>query len=145
MLHHWTHGTGHAQQIIPNYSSTFKSTAPTFSGKTIRFELIIIPYLGDKPSNLTQSSANHFSFPPLIIFQDPTTRKFYGNHLQLYLEMEKIKKEYGIEEILTKSYLEWVDIVNQEEKQPEEKERDDMNLRFGHLFKFLIDGVRSKL
>ncbi|MFX1283100.1 MAG: hypothetical protein ACFFB5_05560 [Promethearchaeota archaeon] len=144
MLHHWTHGTGHAQQIIPTYSSTFKSTAPTFSGKTIRFELIIVPYMGDKPSNFIQSLANHFSFPALILFQNNQTGKLYGNHSQLYPKTEKIIKEYGIEEILDKSYLEWVDMANQEEKHPEEKERDDVNLKISHLFKLLIDGIRSK-
>ncbi|UCG03458.1 MAG: hypothetical protein JSW11_05580 [Candidatus Heimdallarchaeota archaeon] len=145
MLHHWTHGTGHAQQIIPSYSSTFKSTAPTFSGKTLEFELMITPYHGDKPSKELQSSANHFSFSPLIIFKDPSTGNVYDNYSQFTQEIESIMEEYGLEEILDKSYLEWVDIVNQEEDKLEDKERDDTNIRFRHLLIFLIDGIRSKI
>ncbi len=144
MLHHWTNGTGHAQQLIPNYSSTFKSTAPTFSGKTLEFELILAPYIGDKPPESIQSSANHFSLSPLIVFQDNRTGKISGNYSQFLPEVEKIVEEYGIQEILTKSYLEWVEMVNQEETQPEDKDRDDVNLKISHMLKFLVDGLRSK-
>ena len=145
MLHHWTNGTGHAQQITPHYSSTFKSTAPTFSGKTLEFELLLAPYLGDKPPESIQSSANHFSLSPLIVFQDSHTGKVHTNHAQILPDVEKIIEEYGIQEIIGKSYLEWVEMVNQEKSQPEDKERDDVNLKFSHMLRFLIDGIRSKL
>ncbi|MFX1515723.1 MAG: hypothetical protein ACFFC6_05395, partial [Promethearchaeota archaeon] len=146
MLHHWTHGTGHAQKITPHYSSTFKSTAPTFSGKTVDFELMIIPYIGDKPSEELQSVANHFSFPPLIVFQDPQTGKISGNFSQFSKKyIEQLIEEYELEDVLNKTYLEWVDLVNQEEEdQMEDKERDDANIKFSHLLTFIIDGIRSK-
>ncbi len=149
MLHHWIQGsTGHAQQIVPNYSSTFKTTAPTFSGKTLDFNLLISPYLiidSDIPPKSIQSFANHFSFPPLIIFQNRLTGQIYGNHSQLNLTIKKIVKKYNLEQILDKTYLEWVDIVNEEETTREEKERDDVNLSMTHMIRFLVDGIRSKL
>ncbi|MFX1538084.1 MAG: hypothetical protein ACFFDI_28145, partial [Promethearchaeota archaeon] len=145
MLHHWTHGTGHAQKIIPSYSSTFKSTAPTFSGKTVEFEIMIAPYIGDEPSKELQSSANHFSLTPLIVFQDPQTGKISGNFSQFSQHIEQLIEEYELNEVLDKTHLEWVDLVNQEKDQVEDKERDDVNLKIQHLLTFLIDGIRSKL
>jgi hypothetical protein len=148
MLHHWIQGsTGHAQQIIPNYSNTFKSTAPTFSGKTLEFNLLLSPYLivdSDMPPKSIQSFANHFSFPPLVIFQDRQTGQVHGNHSLLDDLTKKLVKKYNIEKILNKTYLEWVEIINQEEKIREEKERDDISLSFSHMIRFLIDGLRSK-
>ncbi|MFW9903240.1 MAG: hypothetical protein ACFFFH_02825 [Candidatus Thorarchaeota archaeon] len=145
MLHHWTHGTGHAQKITPHYSGTFKSTAPTFSGKTVEFEIMIAPYLGNKPSTELQSSANHFSFPPLIVYQDPQAGKITGNFSKFSKRyLDQLIKNYELEEVLDKTYLEWVDLINQEIDQVEGKERDDVNIRFQHLLMFLVDGIRSK-
>ena len=146
MLHHWTHGTGHAQKIIPHYSSTFKSTAPTFSGQTVEFELMIAPYIGDRPSEKLQSSANHFSFTPLVVFQDSQTGKISGNFSQFSQQyIEQLIEKYQLEEVLNNTYLEWVELINRESDQVEDKERDDVNIKFNHLLTFIIDGIRSKL
>ena len=146
MFHHWTHGTGHAQKIIPYYSGTFKSTAPTFSGQTVEFEIMLAPYIGDEPSEELQSSANHFSFTPLIAFKDSQTGKLSGNFLQFSQDyINQLIEKYELEEVLNKTYLEWVDLINQENNQIEDKERDDVNIKIHHLLTFLVDGIRSKL
>ena len=49
MLHHWTTGSGFAQKMIPSYSSTFKSTAPTFSGQSVEFDIMIAPARTSSP------------------------------------------------------------------------------------------------
>lgn len=150
MLHHWTQdSTGHAQKIVPTYSSTFKTNAPTFSGKTLNFDLLISPYLvtnTDLPPMSIQSFANHYSLPSLIILQNQKTGKISYNYSDFDSHIEKIIKDYGLEEMLDKEYLEWVDMVNRYtgEEIPEDKERDDVAVSFKHMVTFLIDGIRSK-
>ncbi|UYP43757.1 hypothetical protein NEF87_000042 [Candidatus Lokiarchaeum ossiferum] len=143
MLHHWGTGTGHAQKIIPSYSSTFKSTAPTFSGKNIRFDLVINPYFGDKPQKVIQAMANHYSLPPLIVAWNGTTQKISHNFGQIQAYVKNIIKEYDITSLLEMSYLEWVEKIN-ENHIPENKRRDDLNLSVKHLITLFIDGIRSK-
>ena len=49
LLHYWTEGNGHAQKIVAEMTGTDESTAPTFSGKTVSFNLIISPFIGEIP------------------------------------------------------------------------------------------------
>ncbi|TFH30779.1 MAG: hypothetical protein E4G98_01430 [Promethearchaeota archaeon] len=143
MLHHWTMGSGFAQKMIPGYSSTFKSTAPTFSGKTVEFDLIIATYLGDAPDPNLQMVANHYSFPPLILFYDSQLKQIIHNFAHIQKSVADLIEDYGIANILDKNYLEWVEMVN-ESIIPEEKRRDDINVKFSHMLRLFFDGIRSK-
>ncbi len=143
MLHHWGTGTGHAQQIVPSYSSTFKSTAPTFSGRTVSFDLTVSPYLGDRPPETMQNTLNHFSFPPLILVWDATNQQVHHNFAQIQHSIHAIIEEYDIETLLEMPYLEWVKQIN-ENHVPEQKRRDDLNLSLKHLLTLFFDGIRSK-
>ena len=143
MLHHWTTGSGFAQKMIPSYSSTFKSTAPTFSGKTLDFDLIIAPFLGDAPDLNIQNAANHYSLPPLVLIHNSKTKKVYNNFENIQKSIKSIIKSHNIENILDKGYLEWVEMVN-EGIEPENKRRDDIDVKISHLIRLFFDGIRSK-
>ncbi|MHA1619868.1 MAG: hypothetical protein ACTSVZ_11360, partial [Promethearchaeota archaeon] len=143
MLHHWTTGSGFAQKMIPNYSSTFKSTAPTFSGKTIEFDLIIAPYLGDAPDSNLQAVANHYSIPPLVLLYDSHLKQVLHNFEHIQKSVKNLIEDYDIANLLDMDYLKWVEKVN-EGIVPEEKRRDDINVKLAHYFRLFFDGIRSK-
>ncbi len=143
MLHHWTMGSGFAQKMIPSYSSTFKSTAPTFSGKTVEFDLIIAPYVGDAPDSNLQAVANHYSIPPLVLFYDSHLKQVLHNFEHIQKSVKKIVDDYDIANLLNVDYLKWVEMVN-EGIVSEEKRRDDINVKLAHYFRLFFDGIRSK-
>jgi hypothetical protein len=143
MLHHWTTGSGFAQKMIPGYSSTFKSTAPTFSGQTLKFDLILSPYLGDAPDSSLQAVANHYSFPPLILLQNSQSKTVIHNFAHIQKSVKNLVEEYDLAPLLDLDYLEWVERVN-EGVVPEEKRRDDINIGLRHLLRLFYDGIRSK-
>ena len=143
MLHHWTKGSGFAQKMVPSYSNTFKSTAPTFSGQTVEFDLMIAPYLGDAPNTNLQAVANHYSLPPLVLINNSQTKEIIHNFSHIQKSIKSIVKEYNIANIMNKNYLEWVEMVNKDIV-PEEKRRDDINVKISHLIRLFFDGIRSK-
>jgi hypothetical protein len=117
MLHHWSDGTGHAQQMITNYSTTYRSTAPSFSGQSLAFEIFLIPYAGDAPPANVQALANHLAFPPLVLVEETGAGQQKTRNLQssftpygqasanLFAEFDLVDAE--------RPYLDWVRAVNQ--------------------------------
>jgi hypothetical protein len=144
MLHHWTNGTGHAQSFATKISGTYKSTAPTYSGKNISFDLVIIPYEGDEPPRKIKSFATHFTLPPLILIQKAGEKEYIDNVSEYKKSFDDLNKEYELEDIIDLSYMDWVKLVNQE---PDTKQKQGYSAKLGILayLKLLIDGIRGKL
>ena len=146
MLHHWTDGTGHAQELVKDTFTSYRSTAPTYNGKTLNFELIIAPYLGDEPPEDIQSFANHFSLPPLIIIGKKDEEKIFNNYLQYGRIAERLLDELEIRDIIDMPYIEWVKKVN-ENYNPSEDVADELDIsafRKKVLIRLLIDGIRGR-
>ena len=147
ILHYWTVGSGHAYKITKKMlTHQDQPTAPTFSGKTLEFDLIIAPYKGDKPPESVQSLANHFSLPPLVIIGRKDNMNIINN-FSMYRELaETIKKEYDIEDLMKMSYLEWVRKVNEsfDPNAKEEEHGGGLPLSIGDLLMMLIDGIRGR-
>lgn len=145
-LNYWTDGTGHAQEIIPELFGTYYSTAPTFSGQEINFELVLSPYLGDEPPTKTQNFADHFSFPPLILIGSKESPRMVDN-FSIYNEMADILvQKFDIEELLELSYIEWVRKVNGDfdpEKDGKVKHKP-LNLSLKLMLRLLIDGIKGR-
>ncbi|TXT61618.1 MAG: hypothetical protein BAJALOKI2v1_20071 [Promethearchaeota archaeon] len=146
MFHYWTEGTGHAQEIIPQMFGTFHSTAPTFSGKSISFDLIIIPYVGDRPSETIQSFADHFSLPPLIALGTKKKPKLFNNFEGLNSDIEKVIQDNNLEELFDLSYIQWVRKVNEsfDPKEDEKLPGTKLNLKLKTLLRLLIDGIKGR-
>ncbi len=143
ILHYWTDGTGHAQKFVTTQSSTFRSSAPTFSGKTISFDIVIIPYSGDEPPDSVKSFADHFSLPPLILMSKGGQEKIFNNYSRYRKMAESFLDEFEVREIFNLSYMEWVKKVNIE---PDIFEKKPFMPKMGikTLLTFLIDGIRGK-
>ncbi len=145
-FHYWTEGTGHAQKFIPKLFGNVHSTAPTFSGKIITFELILAPYLGDSPPDFIQSFADHITLPPLILIGKKSDSNLYNNYSKYSKLAKSLKDEFDVENLMNMSYLEWVREVNRDydpsvqEKIPEK----GLNMSIGLMLKLLIDGIRGK-
>lgn len=145
MLHYWTNGTGHAQKIVPKITTTYRSSAPTFSGKTISFDLIISPYLGDKPPESLIAFANHFSLHPLVIIGNEEHPLITDNYSKYDDSVKKIIDKYNLKEIMDLSYLEWVELVNKDYDPSEEvKKSRTENLGIGLMLRMLIDGIKGR-
>ena len=146
MFHYWTEGTGHAQDLIPELFGTFHSTAPTFSGKTLKFDLIIAPYEGDKPPQTIQSFADHFSLPPLISIGTKSNPNVFNNFSYLEDKIQKIIRENDLTELFDLSYIEWVRKVNQnfDPKEDEKLPETDLNLKLKTFLRLLIDGIKGR-
>ena len=145
MLHYWTDGTGHAQKIVPKVSTTYRSTASTFSGKTISFDLIISPYLGDKPPESLISFAHHYSLPPLVIIGNQEQPLLVENYSKYDILLKEVIKKYNLEEIMDLSYLEWVRLVNKDFKpSPEIKKSRTENIGIGTMLRMFIDGLKGR-
>jgi hypothetical protein len=145
-LNYWTEGTGHAQKIIPQLFGTYHSTASTFSGKEVSFELVLSPYFGDKPPKKTQNFADHFSFPPLIIIGNKKKPKIIDNFSIYNSIAKKLIKEFEIEDLMNMSYMDWVRRVN-ENFNPEihgKVESKPLNLNIKLMLRLLIDGIRGR-
>ncbi len=145
MLHHWTFGTGHGQEFAPKVSTTYRSTAPSFNGKSISFELVIAPYSGDKPLESIISFANHFSFPPLTIIGKKGDSNIIENYSKYDIIANQLKKENDIQDIMDLPYLEWVKLVNKD-LDPNRNEIKPFlpKMGLGMLLKLLIDGIKGR-
>ena len=145
MLHYWTDGTGHSQKIIPKVTTTYRSTAPTFSGKTISFELLISPYIGDKPPDSLISFANHYSLPPLVLISNREQLLLVENYSEYEVLLKEIINKLNLEEIMDLSYLEWVRLVNKNFKPSlgKKKSRTE-NIGIGTMLKMFIDGLKGR-
>ncbi|TFG27674.1 MAG: hypothetical protein EU532_06965 [Promethearchaeota archaeon] len=146
MLHHWTDGTGHAQELVKDTFTSYRSTAPTYNGKTLNFELILAPYLGDEPPEEIQSSANHFSLPPLILMRKKHEKEIFNNYSKYRQVAERLLDELGIREIINMPYIEWVKIIN-ENYDPSKEVSDELDIsafRKKVLIRLLIDGIRGR-
>ncbi|MFX0041393.1 MAG: hypothetical protein ACFE8L_00645 [Candidatus Hodarchaeota archaeon] len=149
LLRYWTEGSGHAEKITKKvFLGTDHSTAPTFSNKEINFELIIIPYNGDKPPLPIQSFADHISLPPLIIIGNKDNPELINNYSKYGKIAEKLKIEYDIEKLMNMNYMEWVREINKDfdPNHPEKIPTKSMVSRLGvlTLLKMLIDGIRGR-
>ncbi len=145
MLHYWTDGTGHAQKIVPKVTTTYRSSAPTFSGKNVSFELIISPYLGDKPPESLISFANHYSLPPLVLIGNQEQPLLVENYSKYDVLVKEVIKKYNLEEIMDLSYLEWVKLVNKNFKHsPEIKKSRTENIGIRVMLRMFIDGLKGR-
>lgn len=142
-FHYWSTGTGHAQKVIPEYSTTYRSTAPTFSGKNIEFDLVLAPYIGDHPPDEIQSFLGHYSFPPLVIWRNQQSNLLYTNYENLNIATRKLMDDYQIEDVMNLSYLEWVELINQQ-KEKERKQRDDTHFKLSSMLTLIWDALKSK-
>ncbi|MHA2392525.1 MAG: hypothetical protein ACXAEX_11335 [Promethearchaeota archaeon] len=145
MLHYWTNGTGYAQKMIPKVTTAYRSTAPTFNGKTISFDLIISPYLGDNPPESLAGFANHYSFPPLVIMGNLDHPLLLNNYSKYDDSIKSIVEKYNLKEMMKLSYLEWVELVNKDYKPLDivKKSRSE-NLGIRTMIKMFIDGIKGR-
>ncbi|MFW9783089.1 MAG: hypothetical protein ACFFFB_12475 [Candidatus Heimdallarchaeota archaeon] len=145
MLHYWTNGTSYAQKMIPKVTSTYRSTAPTFNGKTISFDLIISPYQGNKPPEQLIAFANHYSLSPLIIIGNQQNPLLHDNYSKFDDSIERIIDEYELKDIMNLSYLNWVDLVNKDYKSRDmvKKSRTE-HIGIGTMLKMFIDGIKGR-
>lgn len=144
-LHYWTEGNGHSQRIVAEMTGTDESTAPTFSGKSIAFDLIISPYIGETPPNEIKNFADHFSFEPLLLLKEKNNDKYYTNYIQYIEAAESMKKEFELEEVMSMSYIEWVRKVNLNYKEsPPESGGGLPKISIGNMIRILIDGIKGR-
>ena len=143
ILNYWSAGNGHAQKIVTDLIGTNESTAPTFSGKTLSFDLIISPYLGDAPPESVKNFADHFSLEPLVLIKQDNT--IYTNYYQYIEKVEDLKKEFEVEELLSMSYLEWVRKVNLNyQPTPSSSSSGMPKISLINMLRMLIDGIRGR-
>jgi hypothetical protein len=149
MLHYWHDGTGHAQEIVPATSSTYRSTGPSFNGKTIALELILVPYRGDAPPDEVQSLANHFVLPPLALMEEPGSarpllRKLASSFAPFEEASAALFAEFDLEDA-DRPYLEWVRAVNEnpEKYGGEMPELASAEIGVLKMLRVAIDGIRG--
>jgi len=149
MLHYWHDGTGHAQEIVPATSSTYRSTGPSFNGKTVAFELILVPYQGDAPPDEAQSLANHFAFPPLALMEEPGAeramlRKLASSFAPFGEACADSFAEFDLEDA-KRPYLDWVRTVNENPDKYGDEMPELASAEIGVLkmLRVAIDGIRG--
>jgi hypothetical protein len=145
MLHYWHDGTGHAQEIVTATSSTYRSTGPSFNGKTIAFELVLVPYRGDAPPDEAQSLANHFAFPPLALMEKPGAERPAATSFAPFEEASAaLFAEFDLEDA-ERPYLEWVRAVNEnpEKYGSEMPELASADIGLLTMLRVVIDGIRG--
>jgi hypothetical protein len=150
MLHYWHDGTGHAQEIVPAMSSTYRSTGPSFNGKTIAFELILVPYRGDAPPDEVQSLANHFAFPPLALMEEPgparsAPQKLTSSFAPFEQASAALFAQFDLEDA-NRPYLEWVRVVNENPDKygDEMPELAPAEIGVRNMLRVAIDGIRGR-
>ncbi|MHA1805641.1 MAG: hypothetical protein ACTSU4_14090 [Promethearchaeota archaeon] len=145
-LHYWSNGTGHAQKLVPKLFTTLDSSAPTFSGKTVSFELVLIPYMGDFPPYEFQSFLNHYSLPPLLLYVGKYQDEIQDNYSYLESKASSLIKEFDIEELMEMDYIDWVRKINADFDTARELKfpKQEMKLDVSSALLLLLDGIRGK-
>jgi len=145
LLKYWTEGCGHAAVLGEKFSNHNQSAAPSYSGKNLKFDLIIAPYLGDIPPSEIVSFADHYCLPPLVILKDQKNEKIHITRKEILKLGEELKKEFDIEDIISMNYLEWVKHVNKnfDPSAPEEQLKEGLNMDIKTMLMMLFDGIRG--
>ncbi len=149
-LHHWPDGTGHAQQIVTSIGETFHSTAPSFNGCTLAFELLLVPYRGDAPPEDVRSLANHFAFPPLALLEkapvgSATLEDLVSSFRPFAEACAALFAEFDLDDA-DRPYLEWVKQVNENPDRygHEMPELNPSRLSIRQMLLTAIDGFRGR-
>ena len=145
LLHYWSEGNGHAQKIVSKLIGTNESTAATFSGKNISFDLLISPYLANSPPESVRNFADHYSFEPLVLFKQKEESQLCSNHTPYVKEKEKMIEEFGVEDVMKMTYIEWVKKVNEGYKPSESRSSGGLpNISIVNMIRVLIDGIKGR-
>ncbi|MFX0074554.1 MAG: hypothetical protein ACFE96_03875 [Candidatus Hermodarchaeota archaeon] len=145
LLHYWSEGNGHAQKIVSKLIGTNESTAPTFSGKTVSFDLLISPYLANSPPEAVRNFADHYSLGPLVLFKQKNENQIYSNHFHYVKQKEKMIEEFGVEKVMKMTYIEWVRKVNKGYKPSVSKSNGGLpNISILNMIRVLIDGIKGR-
>lgn len=145
LLKYWTEGCGHAAILGEKFSNHNQSAAPSYSGKKLKFDLIISPYLGDRPPAGIISLADHYCLPPLVILKDKKNQKIYIAQNKIMELGEELREEFEIDDIISMDYLEWVNHVNEnfDPSAPQEQLKEGLNLDIKTILIMLFDGIRG--
>ncbi|MFW9949758.1 MAG: hypothetical protein ACFFKA_06495 [Candidatus Thorarchaeota archaeon] len=145
LLHYWSEGNEHAQKIVTKLIGTNESTAPTFSGKTVSFDLIISPFLADSPPESVQNFADHYSLEPLVILKQQEESQIYSNHLQYVKDKEKMIEEFGVEDVMNMEYIDWVKKINENYEPSDSKASSGWpKISIVNMIRILIDGIKGR-
>ena len=145
ILHYWTKGNGHAQKIVAEITGTDESTAPTFSGKKISFDLILCPFIDEFPPTSVTNFADHFSFEPLVLIKQNDNDNLISNHLTCVNDAKILKDESDVEDVINMTYIEWVRKVNSSiEPEPSESSSSLPSISIINMLRILIDGIRGR-
>jgi hypothetical protein len=60
---------GIGADFLMAFSGALKPNGPSYNGQTLRFSLLLAPYLGDEPPAALQAEAGAHFYPPGILFQ----------------------------------------------------------------------------
>ena len=143
---YWSDGNGHAQKLTSGLIGTNYSTAPTYSGKKIIFELALAPYIGDRPPAETQNFLDHFSLRPIICIGNKDKKILYNNYNFYTDELNAIIQDQNLEEVMQRSYLDWVRFVNENYNEIKEPKTSSEITKIGliNLIRILIDGIKGR-
>jgi hypothetical protein len=88
-------GNGNGAVIMQAFSGALASNGPSFNGETLRFTLMLAPYLGDEPPlDLQQAAGAHFYAPGGIVHSAPPEMQAVTiQDIEDYIEAEKRQTE----------------------------------------------------
>jgi hypothetical protein len=145
MLHHWTDGSGHGQVFSSQVSTTFRPTAPSFSGKTLEFDLLISPFIGSKPNVDLISRHAHYNLPPFVAIRDETGAVVMDNTEGLAAKLASISQKVGLTPaIMQMNYLEWVEHINRTQPETPKKGGGIPPLKIKTILNLIADSIRAK-
>ena len=145
ILHYWTKGNGHAQKIVAEVTGTDESTAPTFSGKKIFFDLILSPFIEESPPPSVTNFADHFSFEPLVLIKQNNNDNLITNYLNYVDDAKILKDENDVEDVMNMTYIEWVRKVNSSiELELSESSSSWPSISIINMLRILIDGIKGR-
>ncbi len=146
IFNYWSDGNGHAQKLTSGLIGTNYSTAPTYSGKNLSFELVLAPYIGDKPPVDTQNFLDHFSLNPIVFIGDKDKKLLYNNYEQYTKEITSLIKSQNLEEVMERTYLNWVKYVNENFDESKEPKTSSEITKIGllNMIRILIDGIKGR-
>lgn len=142
-LYYWSdpRGTGFGQKIATQFGGTFSSSAPTFNGKQMEFDLVLAPYKGDKPPKSIRNFVEHYMFPPLVLFKNQEN-KVHTNYESFEKYHQNLVMEHGVRDLIDMNYLEWVEFRNKDQK-VEIEEGSQLNLKPLSAIRLLFHGLRG--
>ncbi len=138
---HHNEGFSLAAEFVRIVGAQFRPTAPSFNGRSVRFRLMLAPYMGDGPDTLLRGEADLFSLPP-VVFRSGDGRNIVVDDYPFQDDLDAAVSEHDLDSCNGWSYGDFLSHRN--EDLPAGVPKESLKTPVSAFFKIIADGIRMR-